>query len=128
MTRHSLTYLLCLSILTACIPKSQIESEKPSENVVRHIEEILAETDCYAPLSRWARYYYFPRRLHDPYKQDRRFVVISFKQAGAFEFKSGTFIVGHLPEPGIDDRDYGRAHAVYDLASESIKFDYCKLQ
>lgn len=129
--------ILVSNLLTsACVPLSSGEpsaaqdSATPSAALVGRIEPILAEVPCVGSLDRWARYY---KRQRGPEGPNRNVVDIDLRQAGAFGYGRGRYI---LPEPDPrlkpgeiiitgDDRRYRVALASYDVRLDQLTMESC---
>ena len=99
------------------------EQPRPSKQLVRHIETLLAKEPCVGRLDRWARYYAYnydvPEHVLYPEIVDFHLEEIGTNAQPAI----------HITEPNswvnIDDRPIRMATGSYDVRRDKIGFAWC---
>ena len=123
------------TLLTACAHtdvqrvQDPWTADPPSEQLVDHIEDLLAEDPCVENIKRWARFYEWSQTKDGI---DTRVVEIDLRQAGAFGFTPGRHIRSRDPSLGpgeimvrADDRDYRVAFASYYVDTGKLDLRFC---
>ena len=127
---------VCRSVLALnvrCLGRAagarSLTANPPSEELVNHIEGLLAEDPCVGNIQRWARLYEWGRTKEGI---DTRVVEIDLRQAGVFGLTPGRVIRSRDPALGPgemmvrgDDRDYRVAFGSYDVETGNLELRSC---
>ena len=122
------------SLLSACATshaagRDPWTADPPSERLVDHIEDLLAENPCVGNVKRWSRLYEWGLTKDG---LDTNVVEIDLRQVGVFGFTPGRLIRSRDPSlkpeeimVHADDRDYRFASGSYDVETGKLELRFC---